>query len=266
LETALAPEALDNYRALKTDHLRRLQNDRNHFMVAIIVWLLGAALVALEMYRVIGGGYLRTFPPEWSSESHQLARLGTIWILGLPTVLLLWTLGRLIILHTFFLARISRLEYLPSQYICFLRLRPLLWINIFGAFGWSIGVTFFAILFRHRYGIGHIIFLIILQAVATIAFFWPTWLFKVKLKRIGRERVDKLVSAAKDKLKLLSGDDSRSWQDLFVLEDEMAKQTLDFTLTIGWRYVGYILTTFVLPVATAVLATILTKYFENPVK
>lgn len=266
LETALAYGSLGHYRALKTAHLRKLQNDRNHFAVAIVAWLLGVTLVTLEMYRLIGGGYLRTFPPEWSSENHRVARLATIWILGLPTILLLWTLGRLIILHTLFLARVSRLEYLPSQYICFLRLRPLLWINMLGAFGWSIGVAFFAILFRHRYGLGHIIFLIILQAVATIAFFWPTWLFKMKIKRLGMERINKLVAAAKAKLDLLTNDDSREWQDLFVLEDEMAKQTTDFSLTIGWRYLGYVVTTFVLPVATAVVATILTKYFENPAK
>lgn len=266
LEDALTTEALHKYRALRNGHLLRLRNDRSHFIVTFLVWMLGGTLVTLEMYHITEGGFLRTFPPEWSSQELRLARLGTILIFGAPTVLLLWTLGRLIILHTVFLARISRLEYLPSQYICFMRLRPLLWINILGAFGWSIGVAFFGLLFRHRYGIGHIVFLIILQAVATVAFFWPTWLFKIKMKRIGMERVDKLIAAARDRLILLSGDDSKSWQDLFVLEDEMAKQTSDFSLTIGWRYVGYVLTTFVLPVATAILATLATKYFENAPK
>lgn len=278
LETALKPQSVDAYRSLKDTHIRNIGNNRNYFIGSIIIWVIGSILTLREIRGITPPGFLRVFPPEWLSPDLAWYRLATIVILGFPVILLICTLGVLLILHTVFLARISRLEYLPSQYVCYLRFRPLLWINILGAFGWSIGVALFVLLFRQRYGIGHITFVAILQAVATIIFFWPTWLFRVKLKQIGIERVDKLVAAAKGKLELLSTDDnakwlellsseeSKRWPDIFFLEDQMAKHITDFSFEIGWRYVGYVLTTFVLPVATAIIATILTKYVETAPK
>lgn len=265
LEKALSPEKVIEYQNLKAAHLESMGNDRNHFTIGISLWLISIIFVGLEMYDVIPHRILGVFPPEWSSPSLRPFRLATIYIIGLVGILLAWTLGRLIIRHTLFLGRISYLEYRSSQHIYFLCMRPLFRINLLAAFGWSLGIALVGLLFRNSYTTLRIVFLGILGTVPTIAFFWPTWLFQEKLREIGLSRVDPLVKAIQDKLDLASNDSTR-WSDLFLLEEQVAKQTTDISFAVGWRYMAYLLSTFVIPILTAVLGTLLTKYFETPTK
>ena len=98
--------------------------------------------------------------------------------------------------------------------------------------------------------------------VAAVALFWPTLLFQEKLRQIGMIRVDALVAAAKEKLELTSKDPAR-WSDLFLIEEQMGKQATDLSLAVGLRYVGYLLTAFVIPVLIAIISTLVTKYLET---
>lgn len=229
LGKALKPEKNGEYQSLKTAHLKSLGNDRNHFIVTIIIWLVSIVVVGLEMYGVLPARVLGVFPPEWTAPGLRPVRLATIYMMGFISILLAWTLGRLIIRHSLFLGRITYLEYLPSQHIYFLCMRPLFRINLLAAFGWSLGIALVGLLFRDSFTTLRIIFLGILGTVPTIAFFWPTWLFQEKLREIGMSRVETLVSAALDKLDLASKDSTR-WPDLFLLEEQITKQTTDMSI------------------------------------
>lgn len=262
LGQALKDKKESEYPSIKAAHLKSLGNDRNHFTVSIIIWLFSIVIVGLEMYGVLPARVLGVFPSEWTTPELRLWRLATIYMIGFISILLAYTLGRLIILHSLFLGRVTYLEYLPSQHIYFLCMRPLFRINLLAAFGWSLGIALVGLLFRDSFTTLRIVFLGILGTVPTIAFFWPTWLFQEKLREIGMSRVETLVSAALDKLDLASKDSAR-WPDLFLLEEQIAKQTTDISFAVGWRYAVFLLTTFVIPIVTAVIGTILTKYIET---
>jgi hypothetical protein len=265
LAKAVKTEKEGEYQNLKEAHLKSMGNDRNHFTISVTLWLISIVIVGLEMYGVLPHRILGVFSSEWLAPNLRPFRLATIYLIGLVGILLAWTLGRLIIRHTLFLGRISYLEFRPSQHIYFLCMRPLFRINLLAAFGWSLGVALVGLLFRNNYTTLRIIFLGILGAVPTIAFFWPTWLFQEKLREIGMSRVDPLVTALLDKLDLASKDSTR-WPDLFLLEEQVTKQTTEISLSVAWKYVAYLLTTFVIPILTAVIATVLTKYLENGAK
>ena len=264
-ETALDPVESATYNELKSAHLKGIGNDRNHFIVTILIWLMLVLIAWADMYRFLPDTFprpLKVLGPEWTSASLRPFRLATIYILGFVVTLLVWTLGKQIIQHTLFLIRINYLKCVPSAHLYFLRFRPLLRINILGAFGWAVGVAHFGLLFRTSYGSLQIAFLGLLGMVAAVALFWPTLLFQEKLRQIGMIRVDALVAAAKEKLELTSKDPAR-WSDLFLIEEQMGKQATDLSLAVGLRYVGYLLTAFVIPVLIAIISTLVTKYLET---
>lgn len=257
--TALELRERTKYQHLAAAHIKRLRDDRNHFKASASLWLITVSLLTADFYGFLPGGLsrpLRVLPPDWYSAYLRPYRLATIWILGFPVVLLLWTLGRLIVLHILFLLRLGALKWLASQQICFLRFRPLLRINMLAAFGWSVGVALFGLAFRNDFSVGRVAFLGGLGTIAAMALLWPTWLLRDKLKKIGTERMNILVERARQKLEMASRDPTR-WTEVFVLEDQMAK---DLSLVVGWRYIGTVVTSFVIPVVAAVIGAIATKY------
>jgi hypothetical protein len=267
-ETALDSAEGATYQKLKSVHLKSIGNDFNHFVVSALIWLVGVIVAWADMYRVLPDNFprpLQVLGPEWMSSDLRPYRLATIYIFGFIVTLLVWTLGRQIILHTLFLVRINYLKCVPSAHLYFLRFRPLLRINILGAFGWAVGVAHFGLLFRTSFGTLQIAFLGLLGMVAAVALFWPTLLFQEKLREIGMVRINTLVDAAKEKLALTSTDPAR-WSDLFLIEEQMAKQATDLSLAVGLRYLGYLLTAFVIPVLIAIISTLVTKYLETGTK
>lgn len=266
LKTALDPKEERAYKRLKRIHLKKLGRNRWYFIPSLLLWLLGVALVTAEMYDALPPNFpsiFKLFPPEWKSPDLREYRLATIYIFGLAVVLLVWTLGRLIILHTAFITHVSHLEFVPSQHICFLYIRPLIRVNILAAASWSIGVALFGLLFRTGYSPVRIGVLGILGMVAAIAFFWPIWSFEKKLAELRLHRVNILASAARMKFNLASQDPNQ-WSEISLLEEQLTKQITDPVSAVGlWRYVVILLSSFVIPVGTAVLGTIITNLFAS---
>jgi hypothetical protein len=101
--------------------------------------------------------------------------------------------------------------------------------------------------------------------VAAVALFWPILLFQEKLREIGMIRINTLVTSAREKIELTSTDPA-SWSDLFLIEEQMSKQATDLSLAVGLRYLGYLLTAFVIPILIAIISTLVTKYLEAGTK
>jgi hypothetical protein len=264
LKTALDSTEERAYKRIKRIHLKKLGRNRYYFIPSLLLWLLGVVLVTAEMYDALppnSPSFFKLFPPEWKSPDLSFYRLATIYIFGWAVVLLVWTLGRLMILHTLFMTHVSRLEYVPSQLICYLYIRPLIRVNILAAASWSIGVGLFGLLFRTGYSPLRIVILGILGMVATIAFFPPIWRLEKKLAELRLQRVNMLVSAARVKLNLVSQDPNH-WSDVSLLEEQLTKQMTDPTSAAGLgRYAVYLLSSFVIPIVTAVLGTLITNLF-----
>ncbi len=268
-ETALDPADSTTYKELKSAHLKGIGNDLNHFIVSILIWVVGGVIAWADMYRTLPDNFpspLKVLGPEWTApDLLRPYRLATIYIFGFIVILLVWTLGRQIILHTLFLVRINYLKCVPSAHLYFLRFRPLLRINILGAFGWAVGVAHFGLLFRTSYGTLQIAFLGLLGMVAAVALFWPILLFQEKLREIGMIRINTLVTSAREKIELTSTDPA-SWSDLFLIEEQMSKQATDLSLAVGLRYLGHLLTAFVIPIFIAIISTLVTKHLEAGTK
>jgi hypothetical protein len=263
-ETAVQAKSIEEYRKLKSDHITRLDNDRSHFVVAILVWIAFAVLITADFYEKLPtklSGSLRVFPPAWYDPAVRLYVLPTIIVVGLAVALLVWTLGRLIILHTIFLGHASHLPFVASQHVCLVRFRSLLRINMLAAFGWSVGVAFFGVLFRHTHRPAQIAFMGLLGTVATAAFFWPIWSFEANLRKIGLNRVNSLVAAVLAEIKRVP-DDPRRWTDLFMLENQLSSHVRDASFALMRTYVGTLLTTFIIPVLAAAIGAIAATFFQ----
>jgi hypothetical protein len=270
LKTALDAEDRRSYSRKKNAHIIRIGNNRIYFIATVVLWVIGILLVSADMYNVLPDYLphpLKAFPPEWRTlDDFRLLRLASIWVFGLPVTLLLWTLGQLIILHTFFMVRISRLKYVPSQYLCYLYIQPLIRVNILAAASWSIGVALFGLLFRNDYSVKVLVFLGLLGMVATLAFFWPIWFFEKKLTEIRLHRVNVLAPATQIKLNLVSKDPNK-WSEVFLLEENLAKLISDSSSPVGlWRYIFYLMSSFIIPILTAVLGTWITNLLESGIK
>jgi hypothetical protein len=263
-ETALQAKAIQKYRKLKEDHITRLDNDRSHFLAATLFWIAFAVLITADFYGKLPtklSAPLRVFPQAWYDPAVRLYALPTIILMLLAVALLVWTLGRLIILHTVFLGHVSHLQFVPSQHVCLVRFRSLLQINMLAAFGWSVGVAFFGVLFMHTHRPAQIVFMGLLGTVATAAFFWPTWSFEANLRKIGLDRVNSLVAAALAEIKSLPND-PRRWTDLFTLESQLSSHIQDASFALMRTYVGTLLTTFIIPVLTGLIGTIAATFFQ----
>lgn len=270
LRTALDPKVRRDYHRKKNAHIKKLGENRIYFIVSVVLWLIGVGIVTADMYNVLPDYLphpLKAFPPEWRTPDNlRLYRLASIWIFGLPVALLLCTLGILIVQHTFFMVRISRLKYIPSQHLCYLYIQPLIRVNILAAASWSVGVALFGLLFRNDYSIKVMVFLGLLGMVATIAFFWPIWFFEKKLTEIRLQRVNVLAHVTETKLEVVS-ENPNQWSEVFVLEENLGKLISGPSSPVGlWRYIIYLLSSFIIPIVTAVLGTLITNLFESGAK
>lgn len=217
------------------------------------------------MYRVLPDNFprpLQVLGPEWMSPDLRPYRLATIYILGFIVTLLVWTLGRQIILHTLFLVRINYLKCVPSAHLYFLRFRlPSSNQHTWGIRMGSRSCTFWPSL-PHQ--LRHITdcfsgpsgngcrgsFILADTAVpgkATGSRYGPS-------KHAGRRSQRKI------------GFDIHRPGSLFLIEEQMAKQATDLSLAVGLRYLGYLLTAFVIPVLIAIISTLVTKYLETGTK
>lgn len=266
VEHALAENDRDKFKDLKSAHLGRLGN-RWVPAVGIIVWLFFLILVIADMYHSPFTHFPRpvgVLGEQWTPMDSPLARIWALAVFGVPITLLILTLGLQIIFHTVFLRRVTGLQYVESQHIAFVRLRPLLRVNILAAFGWSMGIALFGILFKSKYTIASYFFLGMLGMIPMVAFFLPIWLLNEKLKDIGLIRLALLEESAVAKLKLvanqkLSDENAKRWGEIFSLEEQISKQASDQLFAIGWRYIAYVVSAFVIPIVTAVIATVITN-------
>jgi hypothetical protein len=276
VKQALAEKEHEDFETIKSAHLNRIKNHSIYFPAALAIWVFSMILVIGDMHHspfthlpkpsgVLGA--------EWHQMDSPWSRIWAIAIFGVPITLLIVTLGLQIILHTVFLRRITKLQFVESQHIAFVRLRPLLRVNILAAFGWSIGIALFGILFKSKYTAvtaGSYLFLGLLGTIPMIAFFPPILMLHEKLKDLGLNRLSVLEKGALDNLKLVGGrkfcEDAEGWQKVFTLEEQISKQATDQLFAIGWRYVAYIVSAFIIPIVTAVIATVITNSIASQPK
>jgi len=262
LRLALKPKEVDYFNRLKARHLRNLGMDRRYLIPSLIIWSVGLIIIWLDIYGFLPTTIpspLRMLPTEWVSLDYRPVRLIALAVFGLPITALIWTTGWFIVSHSSFLARISRLKYIDSPNLYFLRLQPLLQINMLAAFSWSVGVSMVAYYLRTARLPPLIIFIVILQSVATYAFFLPTWLFQKKLRKIGLRRIKSLLFASKQGFDPLDPDPTK-WSELLLLEDQIAKQLAEPSFNVWLKYIGYLVTTFLIPLLTAIIGTLLTTW------
>jgi hypothetical protein len=267
VDQALAEEDRQRFKELKSTHIKRLGNRWIYLPAAIVIWLFSVSLVIADMSHSPFTHFPRpvgVLGVQWTPIDSPGSRIWTLSVFGLAITLLILTLGLQIIFHTVFLRRLTGLRYVQSQHIAFIRLRPLLRVNILAAFGWSNGIALFGILFKSKYTAASYLFLGLLGMIPMIAFFPPIWLLHEKLKDIGLNRLALLEERTLANLKSVAGhkvseENAERWQQIFSLEEQIAKQATDELFAIGWRYMAYIVSAFIIPIVTAVIATVITN-------
>jgi hypothetical protein len=178
--------------------------------------------------------------------------MAAVFIMGLPVTLLLWTTGRLFVLHIRFVQRLARLRFIysPSAYMS--RVRPLLRLGVIASLTWSLGVGLFVILLGH---VDRMQFALLsgVGVIGAAGFVLPLITFVAKLAELRNERHDSIAHLILDSMRE-PPTTRNQLLELISLEEQLQASDRLSGLLIEWRYLVYILITFVIPVCVNIVA------------
>lgn len=167
--------------------------------------------------------------------------------MALPVALIVWTGGRILLLHTFLILSLRRMQFISSPATCTRILRPSLTFGVIYALFWAFGVILFIILFRERMSFDRILFLTVLSAVGTFGFVTPILGLRANLLRIQEKRLEYLTQLIVDKVKGTNPDPSLL-EEINELEKLAEADSHLGPVLMGWRYVAWFVTVVLIPI------------------
>ncbi len=252
----LEPSSHTAFDEARAKTLRMMAATKETLIVAFILWMIGTITVTgTWLYGVRLGVVVPMFdfmPAHWYQPGGIVWRLVAAMLLALPVSTIVWTGGRLLVLHTLLILSLRRMQFIASPVTCVQVLRPALTLGVAAALYWSVGVILFVILLRDRVSFDRLLFLSLLGGVGTFAFTVPILGLRPNLISIRQQRVDHLTMLIVEKVKMLSPDEELL-EDIDELERRVVESSRLGPLIMGWRYLGWFLTVVLLPVCIAIL-------------
>ena len=241
------------YDALVDSHVSRLRDWRHYLRWCSLIWCIAAVIMAGNWYGLVHGKYLDFFvfmPLDWYQAPGIFPRYLSLALLFAPIVILTYTPGRLMVLHTIFVCQVSRLDFLPSPRVCGQHMRELMTVGIVASLTWSVGIGLFAFLFKARLTVLHVAFLMLLATVGTSVFFIPLYAVRRALLRISEKRnrwlMDEIVS------ELCREPESRvDFLKVTEYEKNLIRRGQVNELLVGWKMIGTVSASALIPAITS---------------
>lgn len=229
-----------------------------HVRPALIIWGIFSVVLVLSWLGVVRHEYVSYvfFMPSRWYRPHLIAwRLATVIMFALPIILVIYTTGRMLILHTMLVCRIANLKFQPSARLCLRLSRPMLNFGIVASMTWSVGVGFFAILYQPELDFFRMAILATLGGVGALGFIIPVIRLRKKLFAMRDQRTEALIRFLAQKLESIKVPpaDPSLLIELYQLEEQIELNSRMDSMFVGWQYVLWTLSSVVTPLLIAVV-------------
>jgi hypothetical protein len=245
----------EEFDTLRRELLRRMRDPSAMWRWGLVVWL---ALILASLPAWFGWldrvrfRWIYILPSEWYLASGLGWRVASVFIMAIPIVVMVWSTGRLFVLHIRFVRDLRHLRffYSPGTYLS--RVRPLLRLGVVASLTWSLGIGLFVLLLGRLDTAQHFV-LSALGGIGAVGFVIPLLTLRAKLTELQSERRDVITRLILDSMR--KPPDTRSeLLELISLEEQLEANNRLGSLLVEWRYVAFVCITFVIPVFVNMLA------------